>query len=106
MNISESYKALKHWSNEHYGLIALAFGVVSLGLAFVQTNRLQNQAIILDYKMSVIEGKLDKAEELERERIAYQYDTSKQLREIKGYTQGVQDTKFRELINKLPNEAR
>jgi hypothetical protein len=104
MNISESYKALKSWSNEHYGLIALAFGVVSLGLAFIQTNRLQNQAIILDYKMSVIESKLDKNEELERERIAYSMSVSRDLKEIKGYVQGVSDKHMQKMVERMPVE--
>ena len=102
MNISESYKALKSGSNEHYGLIALAFGVVSLGLAFVQTNRLQTQAVILDYKMSVIEQKLNKTDELERERIAYSATVSRDLKEIKGYVQGVSDKQMKTLVEKMP----
>jgi hypothetical protein len=106
MNISESYKALKSWSNEHYGLIALVSAIIMTAMAFVQTSRNDTKLMIQDHRMGVIETELKANQELERERIAYQYDTSKQLREIKGYTQGVQDTKFRELINKLPNEAR
>lgn len=106
MTLKESFIILRDWSNNHYGLISLVCGIIMTVMAFVQTNRNETRVMIQDHRMGVIEDALRKNEELERERIAYQYDTSKQLREIKGYTQGVQDTKFRELINKLPNEAR
>lgn len=106
MTLKESFIILRDWSNTHYGLISLVCGIIMTVMAFVQTNRNDTRLMIQDHRMNAIEESLRKNEELERERIAYQYDTSKQLREIKGYTQGVQDTKFRELINKLPNEAR
>lgn len=106
MTLKESFIILRDWSSVHQGLISLMIGLALMVMSFIQTNRNQAHLMIQDHKMNAIEAELKLNGELERERIAYQYDTSKQLRELKGYTQGVQDAKFRELINKLPNEAK
>lgn len=104
MNISESYKALKNWSNEHYGLIALVSAVIMTTLAFLQTHRNDAKLTIQDYRMSVIESKLDKNEELERERIAYSMSVSRDLKEIKGYVQGVSDKQMQKMVERMPVE--
>ena len=70
----------------------------------MQTNRLQTQAVILDYKMTVIEQKLTKTEELERERIAYSMSVSRDLKEIKGYVQGVSDKQMQKMVERMPVE--
>ncbi len=70
----------------------------------MQTNRLQTQAVILDYKMTVIEQKLTKTEELERERIAYSMSVSRDLKEIKGYVQGVSDKQMKQMVERMPIE--
>ena len=104
MTLKESFEAFRVWANNHYGLISLVCGIIMTVMAFVQTNRNETRVMIQDHRMGVIEDALKKNEELERERIAYSMSVSRDLKEIKGYVQGVSDKQMQKMVERMPVE--
>jgi hypothetical protein len=102
MQTRTSFERFRRWSARHYGMIAIIGSICFFLLGLYQTMQWRSQSIILDYKMQILEQKLSKNDELERERIAYNSSVSKDLREIKGYVQGVSDKTMRQMIEQLP----
>lgn len=104
MTLKESFVRIRDWSSIHQGLISLIIGLGLMVMSFIQANRYHNQLMIQEYQMSVIEQKLLKTEELERERIAYSMSVSRDLKEIKGYVQGVSDKQMQKFVERMPVE--
>lgn len=104
MTLKESFVRIRDWSSIHQGLISLIIGLVLMVMSFIQTNRNQTQLMIQDHRMGAIEQKLLKTEELERERIAYSMSVSRDLKEIKGYVQGVSDKQMQKFVERMPVE--
>lgn len=104
MTLKESFVRIRDWSSIHQGLISLIIGLGLMVMSFIQANRYHKQLMIQEYQMSVIEQKLLKTEELERERIAYSMSVSRDLKEIKGYVQGVSDKQMQKFVERMPVE--
>lgn len=104
MTLKESFIRVRDWSSIHQGVISLIIGVVLMVMSFIQTNRNDARLMMQDHQMGVIEDALKKNEELERERIAYSMSVSRDLKEIKGYVQGVSDKQMKQMVERMPIE--
>ena len=102
MQTRTSFERLRRWATRHYGLLTLIISVLLLFLGFYRDIKMQNQAVVLDYKMQMIEQKLVEYEGKTNNQIAFDAALQNDLREIKGYVRGISDKNIQLMLEKLP----